>query len=710
MVRNMERIRAFLEEKKSSIIVAIVIWIFLLFLVGCPLTMAIVQAGKAGESSIVGLVEGFIQWFSKPMDSLAGSFLHFGLFMSTGAKLTAIYFIVMLVAIINSKSNTGEDYTNIEHGSSDWCEGGEQYKILSPKKGILLAEKNYLPVDKRGNVNVLVIGGSGAGKSASFVIPNAYQLLGSYVFTDPKGELYDKVAGYLKANGYEIKIFNLLNPKNSDGYNPLHHIRSEIDVDVIANTIIRGQAESSTSSEPYWDDMSEMLLKALIYYLMATRPPEEQNLASCSELVRAANNNGGDNLLTNLISQLPYDHPARMYYKSVELASDKTYSSILSSLQSKLGKFDSKEIAELTSTNTIDFEEIGKKKTAVFVMSSDTHAAYDFLLTIFFSQMIQQLYDFADKEGGALKVPTYFILDEFANIGRIPDFDKKISTSRSRKISFSVIVQNLDQLEAIYKDSYETILGNCDTHLFLGSNSQKTVEYFSKALGEKTIIKDSVSISRDKNRQKQGYSTSDQSLARALMTPDEMRRMDNDLCIIFEKGIKPVKARKYYYFEHPSVKYAQQYPADHNNVVCGLKRGTWRKYNPYNPYVEEEKEADVQIGSLDDLFDETPAKEEVKEKQPVKAKKQETEMGLASLDELEESTEQPTQKSKPKEIDPFEDLMAPTLPQDDETGSQPEVEVSPEKEEETEMDIQKELEKKFDELFGSIDGNVENHS
>lgn len=710
MVRNMERIRAFLEEKKSSIIVAIVIWVFLLFLVGCPLTMAIVQTGKAGESSIVGLVEGFIQWFSKPMDSLAGSFLHFGLFMSTGAKLTAIYFIVMLVAIINSKSNTGEDYTNIEHGSSDWCEGGEQYKILSPKKGILLAEKNYLPVDKRGNVNVLVIGGSGAGKSASFVIPNAYQLLGSYVFTDPKGELYDKVAGYLKANGYEIKIFNLLNPKNSDGYNPLHHIRSEIDVDVIANTIIRGQAESSTSSEPYWDDMSEMLLKALIYYLMATRPPEEQNLASCSELVRAANNNGGDNLLTNLISQLPYDHPARMYYKSVELASDKTYSSILSSLQSKLGKFDSKEIAELTSTNTIDFEEIGKKKTAVFVMSSDTHAAYDFLLTIFFSQMIQQLYDFADKEGGALKVPTYFILDEFANIGRIPDFDKKISTSRSRKISFSVIVQNLDQLEAIYKDSYETILGNCDTHLFLGSNSQKTVEYFSKALGEKTIIKDSVSISRDKNRQKQGYSTSDQSLARALMTPDEMRRMDNDLCIIFEKGIKPVKARKYYYFEHPSVKYAQQYPADHNNVVCGLERGTWRKYNPYNPYVEEEKEADVQIGSLDDLFDETPAKEEVKEKQPVKAKKQETEMGLASLDELEESTEQPTQKSEPKEIDPFEDLMAPTLPQDDETESQPEVEVLPEKEEETEMDIQKELEKKFDELFGSIDGNVENHS
>ena len=321
--------------------------------------------------------------------------------------------------------------------------------------------------------------GSGAGKSASYVIPNACQLLGSYVFTDPKGELYDKTAGYLKEKGYKIKVLNLVRPQKSDGYNPLLHIKNEIDVDVVANTIVKGQGESVKSSDPYWDDMAEMLLKALIYYLKAVRPPEEQNLASCAELVRAANNNGGDNLLTNLMNQLPFDHPARMNYKSIEIAPEKTYGSILSSLQSKLGKFDSKEIAELTSTNTIDFEEIGKEKTAVYVISSDTHAAYDFLLTIFFSQMIQQLYDFADESGGALPVPTYFILDEFANIGKIPDFDKKISTSRSRKISFSVILQNLDQLEAVYKEAHETIMGNCDTHLFLGSNSQKTVEYFS---------------------------------------------------------------------------------------------------------------------------------------------------------------------------------------------------------------------------------------
>lgn len=514
--------------------------------------------------------------------------------------------------------------------------------------------------------------GSGSGKSASYSIPNAYQCLGSYVFTDPKGELYDSTAGYLKSQGYDIKVLNLVRPEYSDGYNPLAHITSELDVDVIANTIVKGQ-KTEGGSDPYWDDMAEMLLKALIYFLIATRPEEEQNLASCAELVRAANNNGGGNLLTNLMSQLPYDHPARMNYKSIEIAPEKTYGSILSSLQSKLGKFDSKDIAELTSTDTINFEEIGSRKTAVYVISSDTHTAYDFLLTIFFSQMIQQLYDYADQNGGALKVPTYFILDEFANIGKIPDFDKKISTSRSRKISFSVILQNIDQLEAVYEKSYETIMGNCDTHVFLGSNSFKTVEYFSKALGEKTIERDSISISRDRQNWKTGKSVSDQVMARALMTPDELRRMDNDLCIIYEKGIKPVKANKFYYFKHPMARKMKALEISHNDI--GEKdRGTWRKYNPYNPYVEDDKKEkveDLKVESLDDLFDddfEENKKEEKNNKKTQEAKqeiKQEETLDLSDFDN------------------------APILPQ--------------EPEEDEAYDLQKELEAKFDELFGSVD-------
>lgn len=512
------------------------------------------------------------------------------------------------------------------------------------------------------------------GKSASYVIPNAYQCLGSYVFTDPKGELYDKTAGYLKSQGYDIKILNLVRPQNSDGYNPLMHIASEVDVDVIANTIVKGQGNAGEKSDPYWEDMAEMLLKALIYYLMATRPDEEQNLASCAELVRAANSNSNGNLLTELMNQLPYDHPARMNYKSIEIAPEKTYGSILSTLQSKLGKFDSKEIAELTSTDTINFEDLGRKKTALYVISSDTHGAYDFLLTIFFSQMIQQLYDFADENGGALKMPTYFILDEFVNIGRIPDFDKKISTSRSRKISFSVILQNLDQLEAVYEKSHETIMGNCDTHLFLGSNSQKTVEYFSKALGEKTLIRDSVSVNRNKDNWKQGSSISDQLMGRALLTPDELRRLDGDLCIIYEKGIKPIKADKHYYFnDRGTVHKLESCRMNHNDVE--IERGKWRKYNPYNPYKEEdeedgEKKVNNSIESLDDLFDEPDAKDNTN-----------------TVKEDKKTTDNNTKE-----------LEAPMLPQDEFSD----IEENSSKEDET-ADLQKELEAKFDELFGAFD-------
>ena len=505
-----------------------------------------------------------------------------------------------------------------------------------------------------------MLDGSGSGKSSAYSIPNAYQCLGSYIFTDPKGELYDRTAGYLKSKGYEIKVLNLVHPQYSDGYNPLMHISSELDVDVIANTIVKGQ-KTESGSDPYWDDMAEMLLKALIYYLIATRPEEEQNLASCAELVRAANNNKGSNLLTELISQLPYDHPARMYYKSIEIAPEKTYGSILSSLQSKLGKFDSKEIAELTSTDTISFEDIGKKKTAVYVISSDTHTAYDFLLTIFFSQMIQQLYDFADNNGGKLPMQTFFILDEFANIGKIPDFDKKISTSRSRKISFSVILQNLDQLEAIYEKSYETIIGNCDTHVFLGSNSQKTVEYFSKALGEKTITHESKSKSKDKKTHSKSTSVSDQIMARALLTPDELRRFDNDKCIIFVKGVRPIKADKFYYFKKPMARKMEALEISHNDIG-EIERGEWRKYNPYNPYVDSNENKggkqvkDLKVESLDDLFEHEPIQEE--------------------------------KKTSETELPP----ILPNTPQP-----------APQEENEIDVDIQKELEAKFDELFGPID-------
>ena len=663
------------RKNKKVIIIGLVLWIIIAIVLVLPFTVANYRAALFVQAGQGDFISNFIDLYGKSISSMGNSIKYIfqkgliGSYFSNLFVITIVYLIFFIIGF--ARTMPKHQYDNIEHGSSDWSQGGEQYKILSNKQGIILAENNYLPVDKRGNVNVLVVGGSGSGKSASYSIPNAYQLLGSYVFTDPKGELYDKTAGYLKQNGYKIKVLNLVHPQYSDGYNPLMHVNSEIDVDVIAHTIVKGQKSTDSTSDPFWDDSAETLLKALIYYLLATRPEEEQNLASCAELVRAANSNGGSNLLSELMSQLPYDHPARMNYKSIEIAPEKTYSSILSTLQSKLGKFDSKEIAELTSTDTINFDEIGQEKTAVYVISPDTHTTYNFLLTIFFSQMIQQLYDFADNNGGALQVPTYFILDEFANIGQIPDFDQKISTSRSRKISFSVILQNLDQLEAIYDKSYETIIGNCDTHVFLGSNSQKTVEYFSKALGEKTISHFSVSTNRDKQHQKTGYSNSDQIMARALMTPDELRRMDNDLCIIFVKGLRPIKADKFYYFKHPMVKELAKYEMSHNDIG-DIDRGTWRKYNPYNPYVpEEEKEKqaeDLKIESLDDLFED----EETKIENDINKKELDTSDIFADFEEKEDAIDKKEETVKDEEYD-----------------------------------LQKELEAKFDELFGPIEDDNE---
>ena len=664
----MSKMQKAFEKNKKYLILFLVLWIVLEIVLIAPMSVAIAESTSAqGQFELANFIENF----GKEVSSFtaitrigsAGAGSAFG---KGTLWLTILCLVVTAIGIIKSKPKN--NYEDIENGSSDWCEGGEQYKILNKNKGIILAEDNYLPLDKLGNVNVLVVGGSGSGKSASYSIPNAYQMLGSYVFTDPKGELYDKTAGYLKANGYDIKVLNLVNPENSDGYNPLMHIQREIDVDVIANTIIKGQDSDGKGSDPFWDNNAEMLLKSLIYYLLEKRPKEEINLTSCAEMVRAAASSNGTNLLRELMSELPLSHPARTNFQSVEVVagSEKTYSSILSTLQSKLGKFDSQEIANVTSTNTINFEDIANHKTAVYVISSDTHTAYNFLLTIFFAQMIQQLYNYADMNGGKLKERTYFILDEFANIGQIPDFDKKISTSRSRGISFSVILQNLDQLEAVYEKSYETIMGNCDTHVFLGSNSFKTVEYFSKQLGETTIARDTKSTNRDKNFSKQGYSTSDQIMGRALMTPDELRRMDNELCIIFEKGLKPIKANKFYYFRNQNMnRRLNQNRLDHNNFDSGV-RGEWRKFNPQNPYTDatDKSEQDLKVESLDDLFE-----DDVKPITP------------------------PTPQAQPKAKQNVVEQEAPVLPMEDNTRE----------DELFSKDLQEELEAKFDELFGSVD-------
>lgn len=661
-------------------------------------------------------------------------------------SIRILFYLMLVFAIfmLLKKEEEIDPWENKEHASSRWSKQGEQYSILSKTDGILLAKDNYLPVDKPGNINVMVVGGSGSGKSAAFVKPNVIPLLGSYVFTDPKGELYDDTAGYFEANGYEIKVLNLMNPNKSDGFNPLMNIRNvDTDLDIVTSTIFTGQG-GTTGSDPYWDNMAEKMLKALILFLIEGRPVEERNLASCANLVRLANNNGSFNIVSDLMKVLPDGSMARKSYEDVQIATDKAYSSILSTLQSKLGKFDSSAIAALTATNTIEFKDISEKKTALYVISPDSHSTYDFLLTIFFSQMIQQLYDHADKNGGKLNIPVYFFLDEFANIGQIPDFDKKISTSRSRKINFNVIIQNLDQLEAIYPDSFETILANCDTHLYLGSNSQKTSEYFSKALGEVNIVQESISVSTSKNTkgdEKGGTneSVSKNKFSRPLMTPDELKRLPNDNCIILEKGLFPILAEKAFYFNDSKSKELMKYKAHHNEYE--VDRGLWREFDvnrkgnasQKNERLEKtlekfddiekdilgmntEKKNTVESLGIEDLFNSKPKRKITDIKIGKEEKKKESKIKPIVFEEeaFEENNNNFNStniiKTKNREVGNYvpprgtiDDLLEEDIDfgSEENTEKKKENEIDPRKN--LDFDVAKEIEKKFDELFGFLD-------
>lgn len=501
--------------------------------------------------------------------------------MLDGASLQQNYLILcafLLVAFIwlSVKLFMGmrkdHEYQGEEHGSSAWSKNGEEFKklpdgtsILNKSEGFILSRYHYLGTDPKKvkvNKNILVFGGSGTGKTASYIKPNILQKLGSYVITDPKGELYRETSGYLKANGYNVKVLDLVDTDCSNRYNPLAHIRDYSDVDIIAHTIVSGGEGDGggKSADPFWDNTAKMLLKACIYYVISVLPEEERNLSSCLNIVRAG---GSDESIFDrlFVGELKPDHPGRKEYEGIRVGADKTKQSIAISLVSKLSHFDSPNMQRLTTSNDIDFEELGEKKTAIYVISPDSHSTYNYILTIFYGQLLQRLYALADRCGGALHQPVYLLLDEFANIGKIPDFNQKLSTSRSRLISMSIIVQSLDQLVDLYKDLHENIIANCDTQLFLGSQSIKTCEYFSKSLGQTTLTFQNKSKNRDeKDTKTQGFSYSEQRQGRELMTIDELKRLPNDDEIILIRGLKPIYTQKAWYYKfHPERDNAKRY-------------------------------------------------------------------------------------------------------------------------------------------------------
>ena len=553
--------RQFFENFKKHAPILIVLALIASIVLGGSLTKSIVDAKASGADSL--LVEVLNTWLSNitNMGFLGGMFSDFLLFLKITLWIIVIIFGIYIFAMINSKAKS--EYEGKENGSSQWSDGSEDYKhssdgkeILNRKEGFILGRRHYLGTDLKKvgiNKNILVVGGSGAGKTACYIKPNIMQCLGSYIITDPKGELYKETSKFLEQEGYEIKAFNLVNPKYSDFYNPIANICSDQDVDTLAHILVTGaNKEGGGGDDPFWDNTAKMLISATIYYVLSVLPLEEQNIGSCLNIIRQG---GADSSIFEklFIDDLKPEHPGRIQYESFKTAADKTMQSIVISSISKMRVFDMPAIQRITSSNSIDFRSVAKKKTAIFVITSAAESTYDFVSTMFFSQMFSILYKQADDYGSRLPNQVYFLLDEFANVGQIPDFQKKLSTTRSLGISISIIVQSLDQLESLYKDSYENILGNCDTQLLLGTNSQKTAEYFSKSLGQTTIKIESKSINKDKTEhEKQGVSVSTQRQARDLMTVDEIRRLDNEKEILLVRGLKPILAEKAWYYKyHP---------------------------------------------------------------------------------------------------------------------------------------------------------------
>lgn len=668
--------------KKAVIVLGVAGILLALFLVPAFSRVGY-EKSLGGASDFVGMnsIMVFPEVISDFGNNLSIAFTrHFHGYLEALKIFGILYGGVCLIIIY--KQSTKKEYEKIEHGSADWCGSGEAYSVLSSKEGMILADRYYLPVNPEApagkNGNILVIGGSGSGKSASFVIPNALQMLGSYVFTDPKGELYDKTAGIFKQKGYDVHVINLVDPRYSDGYNPLSHIRGSLDVDTIAKIISNKEGKDKKSSDPFWDQTSEALLKAVIYYIMLNRPEEEQSLASCLALVRLGGENEGEDL-RNIFMDLPFDNPARKAFETIRLGSEKTFSNILVSLAAKLEAFDSQEIAAMTSTNTIEFEDLVKKKSVLYFITPATNDTYNFLMNIFFSQMLDRLYDFADTLGGKLPNPLFLMLDEFANIGRIPRFEQILSTCRSYRINISIILQSIDQLIAIYDEKVtENIMANCSTHLFLGSNAQKTLETFSKQLGEKTISRDNVSRSTDKESNFSGRNYSDQIMARALMTPDELRRMDSNTCIILLQAMKPIKAQKYWYFKmHSLWPQASKVMMNHRDIA-EPQRGIYKITNPY------------ELNNFNDIFGSSSPIMETRPYTGVEAPSNTNSFNNSSVDLLNIDTSKlvKAQNEIPAEA-PKSAIASDAIINATGGGNT------------DEYDLQAELERKFDELFGN---------
>ena len=452
-----------------------------------------------------------------------------------------------------------------EHGSAKWGEARTVNKKYAqhPKSANKLMTQNVsigLNAKKhRRNLNTLVCGGSGAGKTRFYCKPNLMQANTSFVILDPKGEIVRDVGKLLEAKGYEIKVLDLISMEKSHCYNPFVYLRSDNDIQRLVTNLFKSTTpKGSQSNDPFWDTAASMLLLALVFYLHYEAPGDEQNFAMVMEMLRAGaiedEEEPRPSPLDNLFSELEYENPehiALKYYHSYHSGSAKTLKSIQITLAARLEKFNLESLAALTTTDELELETLGEKKTALFALIPDNDTSFNFLVSLLYTQLFQQLFYSADHiHGGSLPIPVHFLMDEFANVSLPDDFDKILSVMRSRSVSVSIILQNLAQLKALFEKQWESIVGNCDEFLYLGGNEQSTHKYVSELLGKSTIDTNTYGKSSGRSG---NYSTNYQISGRELLTPDEVRMLDNQYAILFIRGERPVLDFKYDILKHPNV-------------------------------------------------------------------------------------------------------------------------------------------------------------
>ena len=476
-------------------------------------------------------------------------------------------FLIIYVLGVGMYLSSAKNYRRTEeYGSAKWANPNTVCKKYANKdyfSNKVFSQNVRMGLDgkkHRRNLNTLVIGGSGAGKTRFYAKPNIMQCNTSFVVLDPKGEIIRSVGHLLEENGYVIKVIDLIDMSKSLGYNPFHYIQSDKDVlKLITNLIRNTTPKGSSTNDPFWEKSETALLEALMLYLYHYAPEDEQNFTMVMEMLNYAevkeDEEDYESPLDELFKRLEMidsNSLALKQYKIYKQAAGKTAKSILISVGVRLAAFNLEELASLTKYDEMELEQIGERKTALFAIIPDNDSTFNFVVGMLYTQLFQMLYYQADYvHGGELPVPVHFLMDEFANVALPDEFDKLLSTMRSRQIFVSIILQNLAQIKALYKDSWESILGNCDETYYLGGNEQSTHKYISELLGKETLDTNTYGKSEGRSG---NYSTNYQQTGRELLTADEVRLLDNNYGLLFIKGERPVKDKKYDLLKHPNIK------------------------------------------------------------------------------------------------------------------------------------------------------------